>query len=82
MKCLSSAYLHSLTVCAVNVPCAPRAKERTTDNQKAYNCSYICNLNVTFLAVLVMHTIQQQQQQASFITKLKRKKVKHYNIIY
>ena len=58
MKCLISAYLHSLTVCAVNVPCAACPKERTTDNRKTYNCSYVCNLNITFLAVIVMHTIQ------------------------
>lgn len=51
----SSAYLHSLTVCAVHVSCAACAKKRATDNHKAYNCSYICNLNKIFLAVLVKY---------------------------
>jgi len=54
VKCLSSAYLHSLAVCAVHMPRAACAKERATDNHKAYNCSYICNFkHIIFLAVLV-----------------------------
>ena len=35
--------LHSLTVCAVDVPCTWCTQKRTTDNWESYNSSYIYN---------------------------------------